>query len=301
VRNAFALGETDFSGQKVEQVLNHSELLAALRGESPNPDRIEIQVGDDRYYRLSITAIEGIGQAISMHDISYLKKLSEVKTEFVNAITHDLRSPLTSILGYVDLLHRVGEVNDKQAEFIARVQGSVSHITSLMDKVLSLGQVETQLDANFRQVSLGPVIQEVVAGFEPALTKKSLTLAVDVAEPLLPVFGDTVQLRQVFENLIGNAVKYTQHGDIISLTADQEGEQIIIRIQDHGCGIPLEVQSKIFDRFYRAPNVAADTPGTGLGLFITKSIVDNHNGRIWVDSKEGEGSVFSLVLPVSRE
>ncbi|MEJ2756941.1 MAG: ATP-binding protein [Anaerolineales bacterium] len=298
VRKAFDLGDADFTGQQFDQVFSANALLAALRGESPNPDRIEIQTGEDIYYRLSVTPIEGIGRAISMHDITYLKKLNQVKTEFVNTVTHDLRSPLTSILGYVDLMRRVGDVNDKQLEFIERVKDSVSHITSLIDEVLNLGRVETQLDANFRKVSLASVVQELVVGFRPILAEKELTLKVDVADSLSPVFGDAVQLRQVFENLVGNAIKYTNPGGCISVTVEDEVEQIIIRVQDDGVGIPLAAQAKIFDRFYRAPNVAAHIPGTGLGLSITKSIVENHRGRIWVDSKEGEGSIFSLVLPV---
>lgn len=298
IRRAFNLGDESFIGKKVDEVIFNNALLMALKGESPHPDQIEIRIGEEIYYRASVTSIQGVGKAVSMHDISYLKKLNEVKTEFVNTVTHDLRSPLTSILGYVDLLHRVGDVNDQQAEYIERVQRSVSHITSLIDEVLKLGRVETELDAHFTRLDLLPLIQELTDGFAPTLDEKGQTLALDLAEELPPVFGDAVQLRQVFENLIGNAIKYTDHAGYISVVVGAEKEQIIIRVQDNGRGIPLADQSKIFDRFYRAPNVAKDTPGTGLGLSITKSIVENHHGRIWVDSKEGEGSVFSLVLPV---
>lgn len=300
VRRAFGLGADSYFGQPFEQVFTNNDLLMALRGELPNSDRIEIQVEEDIYYRLSITPVEGVGKAFSMHDISYLKKLNAVKTEFVNTVTHDLRSPLTAILGYVDLLHRVGDVNDQQAEYIERVQRSVTHITSLIDEVLKLGRVETELDANFSEVALTPIIQELEADYAPALAEKGQTLAVDLAEELPPVFGNAVQLRQVFENLIGNAVKYTDHGGYIAVVVGQENEQIIIRVQDNGRGIPAADQSKIFDRFYRSSNVSKDTPGTGLGLSITKSIVENHHGRIWVNSKVGEGSTFSLVLPVHQ-
>lgn len=298
VRKVFGLGEESYFGQPIEQVFTNNDLLTVLRGKLPNPDRIEIQVEDDIYYRVSITPVEGVGKAVSMHDISYLKQLNAVKTEFVNTVTHDLRSPLTAILGYVDLLHRVGDVNDQQAEYIERVQRSVRHITKLIDEVLKLGRVESQLDANFCEVALPSIIRELETEFAPALAEKGQTLAAEVADGLSPVFGNAVQLRQVFENLIGNAVKYTGHGGLIAVKVGQENEQIIIRVQDNGRGIPVEDQTKIFDRFYRSSNVSDDTPGTGLGLSITKAIVDNHRGRIWVKSKMGEGSTFSLVLPV---
>jgi len=213
-------------------------------------------------------------------------------------ITHDLRSPLTSIMGYVELIKRVGEVNEKQAEFIQRIQASSRHISNLVEEVLQLGKIETQLDANFRMVSLSPIIEEVIHGLKPALVEKKQTLIYDHADHIPSVYGDPVQLRQLFQNLIGNAVKYTGPDGEIVVRVRQEREQVIVRVRDNGRGIPLEDQSKIFERFYRSMNVSTDIEGTGLGLSITKAIVDNHRGRIWVDSKVGEGSVFSVVLPM---
>jgi two-component system NtrC family sensor kinase len=298
VRELFDLEDAEIAGKMYHEVFTHRDLLMAIRGGFPYPERIEILVDEGTYYRVRITMVDGIGKVLSLHDISYLKKLNEVKTEFVNNVSHDLRTPLTSIMGYVELLKRVGDVNEKQTEFIERIQSSIRQIISLIQELLQLGKIESQLDANFRIVSLPPVIEEVMTGFKPAAAEKSQILTFSRDDGVPSVYGDSMQLRQLFQNLIGNAIKYTGQGGEIVVEIGQEKEQVIVRVRDNGRGIPLEDQSKIFERFYRSKNVSADVEGTGLGLSITKAIVDNHRGRIWVDSKLGEGSVFSVVLPI---
>ena len=298
VRELFDLEDADVSGRLYHEVFTHPDLIMAIQGSFPFPDRIEILVGKDTYYRVRITMIEGIGKVLSLHDISYLKKLNEVKTEFVNNVSHDLRSPLTSIMGYVELLKRVGDINEKQAEFIERIQSSIRQITSLIQELLQLGKIESRLDANFRICSLPPIVEEVMTGFKLVAAEKNQILKFDRVDGIPSVYGDSMQLRQLFQNLIGNAIKYTGQGGKIVVEVGQEKEQVIVRVSDNGRGIPLEDQSKIFERFYRSKNVSTEIEGTGLGLSITKTIVDNHRGRIWVDSKLGEGSVFSVVLPI---
>jgi two-component system phosphate regulon sensor histidine kinase PhoR len=298
VRTAFDLGDQVLEGKKYSEVFSHRVLLMALRGSAPNPERIEIRIDDRKYFRARATHIDGVGQVVTLHDISYLKELDQAKTEFVTNVSHDLRTPLTSIMGYVELIKRVGEVNDQQTDYIQRVQASVHNITRMINEILELGKIENRLDKNFEMVLLPPIIEDVVAGQKPVIAERKQTLSLNLSPGLPAVFGDSVQLRQLAENLIGNAVKYTGRGGNITVTGEQEKDQVILRVKDTGYGIPLEDQAKIFDRFYRAQNVTSETQGTGLGLSITKSIVDNHKGRIWVDSKEGEGSTFTVVLPI---
>jgi two-component system NtrC family sensor kinase len=298
VRRAFDLGDRVLEGKKYTEVFSHRGLLMAIRGDAPDPDRIEIRIDEQNYFRAQATRIKGVGQVVSLHDISYLKELDQAKTEFVTTVSHDLRSPLTSIMGYVELIKRVGDVTDKQMEYIERVQTGVHNITRMINEILELGKVENRLDKNFEMVLLPPIIEDVVAGQQPVLAERKQTLSLELNDVIPAVFGDSIQLRQMVENLIGNAIKYTERGGKILISGEQEKEQVILRVQDTGFGIPLEDQVKIFDRFYRAKNVTSETQGTGLGLSITKSIVDNHKGRIWVDSKEGEGSTFTVVLPI---
>jgi two-component system NtrC family sensor kinase len=298
VRKAFGLGEQVLAGKKYTEVFSHRDLIMLIRGDAPHRDRTEIRIADENFYQARSTQIQGVGRVISLHDISYLKELDQAKTEFVTTVSHDLRSPLTAIMGYVELIKRVGEINDKQMEYIQRVQTGVHNITKMINEILELGKIEARLDKNFEMVLLPPIIEDVVAAQQPILADRNQSLSVNLSKTLPAVFGDVIQLRQLVENLIGNAIKYTGRGGKIAVSGEQEKEQVILRVRDSGYGIPLEDQAKIFDRFYRAQNVTSETQGTGLGLSITKSIVENHKGRIWVDSKVGEGSTFTVVLPI---
>jgi signal transduction histidine kinase len=148
-------------------------------------------------------------------------------------------------------------------------------------------------------VDLKAMIKQVVEGLQSQLQQKEQSFKFSVGDSLPPVAGSPTQLSQMITNLIGNAIKYTPVGGEIRVVLRREQNQLILHVVDTGPGIPLDEQSKVFEKFYRASNTQSLAPGTGLGLAIVKSIVENHRGRIWVDSKVGEGSVFTVVLPVA--
>ena len=206
-----------------------------------------------------------------MQDITYLKELDRIKSDFVSTVSHDLRSPLTAILGYVELIDRVGAVNEQQKEFIHRVQISVQNITSLINDLLDLGRIEAGFDVRKEVVPFSAIISYAVDGLHGRATDKAQQLTVDVAEGLPQVLGNPVRLRQMINNLLGNAIKYTPPNGQVNVSARAEGGQIILQVKDNGPGIPPADQPYIFDKFYRASNAPLDTPGTGLGLAITVS------------------------------
>jgi two-component system NtrC family sensor kinase len=296
VVSAFGLDGQELIGQPFEDVFTERDLIMAIRGESLDPQRIEIRI-QDKIYRVQVTSVPDVGTVLALHDITYLKELDHLKTDFVNTVSHDIRTPLTSIMGYVELIKRGGEVTEMQNEYILRVQSSVHHITSLISEVLDLGKIEIGVGDEFTNIELEPIIKEILVEQEQLASEKGQTLEVTLPNELPIVFGDGTQLRQMIENLLGNACKYTPPNGKINFTIQVEKEQVILQVADTGCGIPLDEQSKIFDRFYRASNVTPEVSGTGLGLAITKSVVENHRGRIWVDSMIGKGSVFTVVLP----
>jgi two-component system NtrC family sensor kinase len=301
VIEAFGLEDQELIGKPFEEVFIERDLLMAVRGESLDPQRIEIRIDDTSVYRAQVTKIPEVGTVIALHDISYLKEVDRLKTDFVNTVSHDIRTPLTSIMGYVELIKRGGEVNQMQRDYIRRVQSSVHHITSLISEVLNLGRIEVGVNEEFTNVSLEPILKEMLIEQKQLIDENKQILEVKIPAELPQIFGDPTQLRQMIENLLGNARKYTPEGGKISFTIQVETEQIILQVADTGCGIPLEEQAKIFDRFYRASNVTPEVSGTGLGLAITKSVVENHRGRIWVDSMIDKGSVFTVVLPTISE
>lgn len=298
LRQNFELGTGDLTGKPLATVLNLPGLLDALSEKSPGVARHEIQSPKGHVFHVRVSDAAGVGKVASLHDISYLKELDKMKGDFVNTVSHDLRSPLTAILGYVELIERAGKVNPQQAEFIHRVKSSVHATTNLIDDLLRLGRVEVgALDEN-TPVDVKLLVVNTMANLQPTVQEKNQTLRLRRGGSLRNVLGSRSQLSQLVDNLIGNAVKYTPAEGKIFVTLEEEQNQLILRVADNGPGIPLEEQGRIFEKFYRATNVENSVPGTGLGLAIVKTIVDNHGGRIWVDSKPGLGAVFTVVLPV---
>ena len=236
-----------------------------------------------------------------MHDITNLKKLDRIKSDFVSTVSHDLRSPLTAILGYVELIERAGPVNKLQRDFVHRVQTSVHNITHLVDDVVELGRIESGFDSRKEPVHLEQLIPLVGDLLKKQMDDKHQTLLLEVPEVLPPVFANPVQLRQMVENLLENASTYTHPGGAVTVHATLEDQQIILRFIDNGIGIPQVDLPFIFDKFYRASNANNEMSGIGLGLSIVRSIVEAHQGRIWVESQPDEGSTFTVVLPVIQE
>ncbi len=261
----------------------------------------EITAPDGRVFSLQAVPIPEVGVAITLHDVTHFKELDRIKNEFVSAVSHDLRSPLTAILGYVELLERAGPLNDTQKEFVKRVRLSVENITALINDLLDLGRIEAGFDLEKEVVSIVSVLRYAIESGREQAEKKGVCFHSMVEENLPTVFGNAVRLRQMLDNIIGNAVKYTPIGGCVTVTAEGRGQQVIIRISDTGPGIPPSEQPYIFNKFFRGSNVASETSGTGLGLAIVKSIIESHHGRVWVESEVGKGTTFTVVLPGLEE
>jgi two-component system NtrC family sensor kinase len=290
----------DFFGRSAAEVFDHSHLLEVLRSESSTTRREELSVGDGRIFQLQKSSINGVGCSVVMHDITHLKDLDRIKSEFVTTVSHDLRSPLTAILGYVELIERAGALNPQQEEFVGRVRISVEQIAHLVSDLLDLGRIEAGLDTSKERTPPGVLIHYALDNFRNRMAEKGLKLKTTIEEGLPFVYGDPIRLRQMVDNLLENAMKYTPQGGYIYVEAETEDDQVILRVRDTGPGIPPQDQPYLFDKFFRASNTPEEAPGTGLGLSIVKSIVDQHDGRIWVASELGQGATFTVVLPALK-
>ncbi len=300
-KELFLIQEPNIAGKRASDVIHNSDLLEFMGNlNNATSSRVELSMEDGRVFYAQLTTIQGIGSVITLQDITNLKELDRIKSDFVNTVSHDLRSPLTAILGYVELIERVGPINDQQKEFIHRVQISVHNITSLINDLLDLGRIEAGFDSRKEFVPISTIIHYTVDGLRSRAIEKKQQIQIDEMDDLPLVLGNPVRLRQMLTNLITNSIKYTPEGGEITVLARDAEEQIIVQVNDNGQGIPTIDQPYIFDKFYRAGNVSSDVPGTGLGLAIVKSIIENHNGRIWVDSSPGKGSSFTIVLPVEK-
>ena len=301
-RSAFNLGDANLNGKLFSDTVQKPELLDLLQtpGSEHYPNQCEVELDDGRVFSAQLTPITEVGTAITFHDITYHKKLDRLKNDFVSTISHDLRSPLTAILGYIELLDRAGPVNDLQRDFIHRVQASVHSITSLVNDLLNLGRIESGFDTRKETIAIGSILDEALDMFSENMKNKKIQLTRNIPEKIPQLFGNPIQIRQMIDNLIDNGIKYTPEGGKVKIEIQVDGNQLILVIADSGCGIPSLDLPYIFDKFYRASNATSDVPGTGLGLSIVKSIVENHQGRIWVDSTQDKGTTVTVVFPVAE-
>jgi len=296
---AFNVSLTRCYGQPLAEVLDHREVVELFNKEarSGRGRRTEIALADGRFLHAQLTIIRGVGRVVVMQDITHLKDLDRIKNDFVTTVSHDLRTPLTAILGYVELVRRAGSLTRQQRQFLERIVFSVQSITTLISELLELGKIEAGLDEDREPVSLAATVRYVIETYRQAWETRQHTLQVRLPDDLPPVLGNPLRLRQVVGNLLDNAIKYTPEGGQIRVGLETDGDFQILRVADTGIGVAQKDLPYIFDKFYRSDEAIEKFSGTGLGLSIVKGIMERHNGRIWVDSQVGEGTTFTVMLP----
>jgi two-component system NtrC family sensor kinase len=300
---AFGINAKDAVGKPAIDVIQHPDLLTLItRADTNDPYQYhEVSFPDGRVGNAQFVAIHDVGYALTMQDITYLKEIDRIRREFVSTVSHDLRSPLTSVIGYSELIERAGPLNEQQRDFVSRIQDSIQHITSLINDLLDIGTIEAGIDTRREFVQLEGILRYTIDMLHGQIEAKSLMVRTDIPLALPSLRANPIRLRQVLDNVVGNAIKYSHTGGEIYISIHPEGNQIILEVTDQGPGIPPSDQPHIFDKFYRATNIGPDVEGSGLGLAIVKNIVENHQGRIWVESTLGKGSSFFIVLPVNAE
>lgn len=229
-----------------------------------------------------------------------LEELNDVKSLSISIASHEVRSPLTAIKGYVDnLLEGVaGGLPESVRYYLTRIEFNTDRLIRLTNILLDLSRIEAgQMPLDLDAVSIHAVVTDVVTDLEPVAKRKAIDLQVqDLLD--LRVRADRNKLEQVLQNLIHNALKFTpERGQVVLQSSLTEPQQVTITVADTGCGIPSEHQHRVFEKFQRAPSTVHE--GAGLGLAITKSLVELQGGRIWVESEPGRGSRFSFTLPVA--
>lgn len=299
----FGINAKEAVGKPVLDVIQHPDLLTLITTADTNDpyQNHEVSFPDGRVGNAQLVAIHEVGYALTMQDITDLKEIDRIRREFVSTVSHDLRSPLTSVIGYSELIARAGPLNDQQRDFVRRIRDSIQHITALINDLLDIGSIEAGIDTKRELVQLESLLRYTLDMLHNQIKAKQIKIKTDIASALPPLRAHPIRLRQVLDNVVGNAIKYSNDGDEINISIHSEADQIILEVTDQGPGIPPADQPHIFDKFYRATNIGPDVKGSGLGLAIVKNIVENHQGRIWVESTMGKGSSFFIVLPVVSE
>jgi signal transduction histidine kinase len=233
-----------------------------------------------------------------------LAEASQHKSQFLANMSHELRTPLNAILGYTELILDgiYGQPSDKMLEVLKRLESNGKHLLGLINDVLDLSKIEAgQLKLDLADYSLQDVAQTVYSAVEPLAADKKLTFKTEVASNLPQGHGDARRLTQVLLNLVGNAIKFTDAGEVV-IKASASNGSFNLSVRDTGPGISDADQAKLFQEFQQANNsITKSKGGTGLGLAISKRIIEMHGGRIWIESAVGQGSTFSLTLPIHVE
>jgi signal transduction histidine kinase len=231
-----------------------------------------------------------------------LRRANDAKSQFVSIVSHELKIPMTSIRGYADLLRQglVGPVNEKQLEFLRTIMSNVDRMTALVSDLSDISRIETgRLRIEPVTVQTGDAIREVVAQMKPQFEARKQDVETGIPGDLPRLLTDPQRLAQILTNLLSNAVKYSPEGSRIQIRAAREGSAVRVSVQDHGIGMTAEEQSRLFTQFYRGESAAVrDQPGWGLGLHVTKRLVEVLGGSIGVESRPGEGSTFWFTQPV---
>jgi two-component system, OmpR family, phosphate regulon sensor histidine kinase PhoR len=240
-----------------------------------------------------------------MEDVSELRRLRQIRAEFIDNLSHELRTPLTTVSLLAETLTREADVAGdsippRMRDRIVKIEVETGHLVQMVSELLDLSRIESGGGLGVVDVlDLGRVTAESTERLRLFADRQGVTLRIQIADPLPPVRGDAARLGQVVVNLVHNAVKFSPDGgDVtVSVRPDAEGE-VVVSIADHGVGIPRAAQPRIFERFYKVDRarVRGEAGGTGLGLAIARHIVEQHGGRIWVESREGRGSTFSFVV-----
>lgn len=251
---------------------------------------------------MSVGEAGTIGWVATMQDVSHFKELDDLKNEFVGTVSHDLRSPLSSILIATKLIEQAGETNADQREMISLVERRIQGMSELIDDLLDVGHIEAGVDMNLEPCDVAAIVNDVTTELISQANDKEIQLNTTITENIPPMLANETRLQQVVHNLVGNAIKYTPNGGTVTVKAYPHKNQVRMQIIDTGLGIPASDQPHIFEKFYRVRGEhVIDIKGTGLGLAIVKSIVDKLNGRIWLESEFGKGSTFTVAFPVSTE
>jgi len=297
-------------GRTTVQVLQRQ--LESAEAETPSGQRL-ISItrgGEEVWLSLSEAVMRDplgavAGRIFAFRDISADRMVEQVKSDFVAAVSHELRTPLTSIYGFAETLLRQ-DIPFGEAErriFLGYIASESERLTEIVDQLLNVARLDAgDLQVELGRIDVGSVVSELVETVEESGVMNGHRFEIDLPDEPLAAEADPDKVRQVFNILVENALRYSPGGGTVTVGARRSDDRVEVRVADEGIGIPAAERERIFRKFYRAESAARDgAAGTGLGLFIAKELVTAMGGRIWVESIEGEGSSFSFELPAARE
>ena len=294
---ALDLKSESWQDQKLEDLSDLKALFATLEADSGENE--ELTLPDGRIVSSSVIDVPNVGRLALMHDISALKALDKMKTEFIATFTHDLSAPLAAIKGYIGFIESEDNLSQQQQDDLKFISLSVDQMRTLIKDLLELTRIENIKNLVTLDISLLDTLQNTYQTFHPIAETKKVRLSYQPCDEPMVIKGNPSLISRALDNLVENAIKYTEHSGEVNVSIEPDHGQARIQIQDTGIGIPEKGLPHIFDKFYRAHAAGEnEIPGSGLGLSIVKTIIERHGGTISVQSKVKEGSTFTVQIPV---
>ena len=300
------------AGRPVTELIRHSDLLSIIQRVLSGNETIhgEVVVGSIRTRSYAVTSgpirADGIttGAVMVLHDITEIRRLERARRDFIANISHEFKTPLTAIQGFAETLLG-GALSDtrNRRRFLEIIREHALRLGRLTDDLLKLAQIEAgQMQREIQPVAIAGIIDPCMEVARIKAEQKEIFLEAEYGDNLPPMTGDVRSFQEILQNLLDNAVRYTQSGGKIRVKAVVDSDEVLLSVADTGIGIPKADQDRIFERFYRADAARSrESGGTGLGLSIVKHLVEALNGRIRVESEVGHGSTFFVYFPINRK
>ena len=281
--------QSDQFPPSVKDFLNQIETIASV-------SKAEIEIGE-QVFHITAAPVAGTGLVLTIHDVTHFKQLASMKDEFVATVSHDLRSPLNSILGNIEIAQEESMPEEERRDALERAKRTVYRMAALINNLLDLAEVEAGIPLKLTSVELDDLALEAAEDLKHLASSKGVSIQYELNQ-LPPIRADQQLIMRVWHNLIDNAIKYTQEGTI-TVGVEASENQVLGYVTDTGVGIPANALPFVFDKFFRVDEPQTrDIGGTGLGLALVKSIVEKHRGQIWVESEPDTGSTFTFTLPL---
>jgi two-component system phosphate regulon sensor histidine kinase PhoR len=223
-------------------------------------------------------------------------------SEWVHTVAHDLKTPINSVRGCVDMVMQLGPLNERQEHFAERALAGLKRMEHMVNRLLDITWVDADTPLDVDEISLSHIVYENVDMLREMADKRNVHLEVEIDPRIDRVMADARRLGQVIDNLVSNAIKYNREGGTVTISAVHQYDSLLVMVKDSGIGIASDEQARVFERFFRSRRgIELKIEGTGLGLAIARAIVNKHNGRIWFESQPDEGTTFFFTLPLQLD
>ncbi|HKJ26354.1 MAG TPA: ATP-binding protein, partial [Anaerolineales bacterium] len=300
----------ELEGKPVEDAVQQSALrtlLVSKEVDEAGKPPVEITFPDGRVFFGTASPVQvddqKMGRIVILRDITHYKELDALKSDFVDTVNHDLRSPLTTMRGYATMLDMVGDLNEQQTRYVQKIVEGVENMSRLVNTLLDLGRIEAGVGLQLERLPVNDVIRQVAEAMRMKADQRKINYHLHIPDSTIPlVEADQALIERAVQNLIDNAIKYSDpDGDVHITLKLAENEQIAIEVEDNGIGVSPVDLPRLFERFYRANSrKSLEERGSGLGLAIVKSIAERHNGSVSVESQLGKGSKFTFKIPINQ-